>query len=79
MEISRQGNWSGLPFYSPGDLPDPGIKPKSPALQADALSSEPLGRPRKIKSFIETFFFKIKNNQAKMKNTINAMKKYTKN
>ena len=36
---------SGLPFPSPGDLPDPGIKPKSPALQADALTSEPPGRP----------------------------------
>ena len=36
---------SGLPFPSPGDLPDPGIKPKSPALQADALTSEPPGKP----------------------------------
>ena len=35
----------GLPFPSPGDLPDPGIKPKSPALQADALTSEPPGKP----------------------------------
>ena len=34
------GYWSGLPFPSPGDLPNPGIKPRSPALQADALSSE---------------------------------------
>ena len=33
--------WSGLPFPSPGDLPDPGIEPKSPALQADTLPSEP--------------------------------------
>ena len=37
--------WSGLPFPSPGDLPDPGIEPGSPALQADALPSEPLGKP----------------------------------
>ena len=41
MEFSRQEYQSGLPFPSPGDLPDPGIKPKSPALQADALLSEP--------------------------------------
>ena len=44
MEFSRQEYWSGLPFPSPGDLPDPGIKPGSPALQADALPSEPLGK-----------------------------------
>ena len=35
MEFSRQGFWSGLPFPSPGDLPDPGIEPRSPALQAE--------------------------------------------
>ena len=39
MEFSGQEYWSGLPFPSPGDLPDPGIKPGSPALQADALTS----------------------------------------
>ena len=42
MEFSRQEYWSGLPFLSPGDLPDPGIKPVSPALKADSLLSEPL-------------------------------------
>ena len=42
MEFSRQEYWSGLPFPSPGDLPDLGIKPRSPALQADSLPSEPL-------------------------------------
>ena len=42
MEFSRQEYWSGLPFPSPGDLPNPGIKPGSPALQADALPSEPV-------------------------------------
>ena len=42
MEFSRQGYWSELPFSSPGDLPDPGIEPGSPALQADALPYEPL-------------------------------------
>ena len=39
--FSRQEYWSGLPCPSPGDLPNPGIKPRSPALQADALTSEP--------------------------------------
>ena len=43
MEFSRQEYWSGLPFPSPGDLPYPGIEPRSPALQADALPSEPPG------------------------------------
>ena len=46
MEFSRQEYWSGLPFPSPGDLPDPGIKPGSPALQADALPSKPQGKPQ---------------------------------
>ena len=40
----RQEYWSGLPFPSPGDLPDPGIEPQSPTLQADALTSEPPGK-----------------------------------
>ena len=42
--FSRQEYWSGLPLPSPGDLPNPGIKPGSPALQADALPSEPSGK-----------------------------------
>ena len=46
MGFSRQEYWSGLPFPSPGDLPNPGIEPGSPPLQADALSSEPLGKHR---------------------------------
>ena len=46
MEFSRQEYWSGLPFPSPGDLPDPGIKPGSPALQVDSLPSELLGKQR---------------------------------
>ena len=37
MGFSRQEYWSGLPFPSPGDLPDPGIEPRSPALQADSF------------------------------------------
>ena len=44
MGFSRQGYWSGLPFPSPGDLPNPGIKPRSPALQADSSPTEPQGK-----------------------------------
>ena len=43
MEFSKQEYWSRLPFPSPGDLPDPGIEPWSPALQADSSPSEPPG------------------------------------
>ena len=46
MGFSRQEYWSGLSFPSPGDIPNPGIKPRSPALQADPLQSEPSGKPR---------------------------------
>ena len=46
MGFSGQEYWSGLPFLSPGDLPDPGIEPWFPALQADALPSEPPGKPQ---------------------------------
>ena len=46
MEFSRQEYWSGLPFPSPEDLPDPGIEPTSPALKADSLPSEPSGKPK---------------------------------
>ena len=45
MGFSRQEYWSGLPFPSPGDLPNPRIKSGSSALQTDALRSEPLGKP----------------------------------
>ena len=45
MEFSRQEFWSGLPFPSPGDLSNPGIKPRSPALEADSLLSKPPGKP----------------------------------
>ena len=41
MGFSRQKYWSGLPFPPPGDFPDPGIEPMSPALPADALPAEP--------------------------------------
>ena len=45
MEFSRQSYWSRLPLPSPEDLPEPGIEPGSPALQADTLPSEPPGKP----------------------------------
>ena len=45
MEFSRPEYWSGQPFPSPGDLPDPGIELGSPALQADSLPTEPPGKP----------------------------------
>ena len=45
MGFSRQEYWSGLPLLSPGDLPDPGVEPGSPALQAHSLASEPAGKP----------------------------------
>ena len=45
MGFSRQEYWSALPFPSPGDLPDTGIEPRSPTLWADALPSEPPGKP----------------------------------
>jgi len=45
MGYSRQEDWSGLPFPSPGDLPDPGIKPISPALAGRFFTAEPLGKP----------------------------------
>ena len=49
IEFSRQEYWSGLPFPSPGDLPNPGVEPRSSALQADTLPSEP---PEKTKPCI---------------------------
>ena len=45
IEFSRQKYWSGLPFPSPGDLPNPGIESQSPALQADSLPPEPPEKP----------------------------------
>ena len=48
MGFSRQEYWSGLPFPSPGDLPDPGIEPGSLALEEDALTSEPPGKVRVV-------------------------------
>ena len=48
--FSGQEFWSGLPFPSPGNLPDPGIKPRSPALQADSLPPEPPEKPKPMVS-----------------------------
>ena len=45
MEFFRQEYWGGLPFPTPGDVPDPGIQPRSPTLQGDSLPSEPRGKP----------------------------------
>ena len=47
MDFSRQEYWSGLPFPSPGDLPNPGIEPGSPVLQADSFTTEPWGKSLK--------------------------------
>ena len=49
--FSREEHWSGLPFPSPGDLPDPGIKPRSPALQTDSLLTELHGKPQILQYF----------------------------
>ena len=50
MGFSRQEYWSGLPFPSPGDIPDLGIEPRSPALEADALTSESPGQENSRKT-----------------------------
>ena len=46
MAFCRPEYWSGWPFPSPGDLPNPGIEPRSPVLQADSLPAEPQGKPK---------------------------------
>ena len=56
MEFSRQECWIGLPFPSPGNLPDAGVEPRSPALQADTLPSEPpQGRPLTSVNSLDTW------------------------
>ena len=47
MEIFRSEYWSGYPRTSPGDLPHPGIEPRSPTMQADSLPTKPPGKPEK--------------------------------
>ena len=46
MEFSRQGYWNGLPFLSPGDLPNPGIEPRSPTFLGDSLLPKSHGKPK---------------------------------
>ena len=53
MGFPRQEYWSGLPFPSPGDLPDPGIEPRSPALQMDSLPSELPGKPQPLRILLK--------------------------
>ena len=55
MGFSRQEYWGGLPFSSPGDLPDPGIEPSSLTLQADSLPSEPPGKPYLHTTYIDQY------------------------
>ena len=52
VEFSRPEYWNGQPFPSPGDLPNPGIKPRSPTLQVDSLSAEPQANPLQIEVFL---------------------------
>ena len=53
MGLSKQEYWSGLPFPSPGDLPDPGIEPRSPELQVDTLLSESPGKPQYVLTYLK--------------------------
>ena len=55
MGFSRQEYWSGLPFPSPGDLPNPGMEPESPSLQADALTSEAFNESDQSLSPVQLF------------------------
>ena len=57
--FSRQEHWSGLPFPSPGNLPDPGIEPRSPAFQAVALTSEPPEKPLYVGRYCQILIHKI--------------------
>ena len=61
VEFSRQEYWSELPFPSPGDLPDTGNELRSPALQADSLPSEPLGKPLEVQDLTLCFAFLLWN------------------
>ena len=70
-DFSRQEYWSALPFPSPGDVPNPGIKPGFPTLQADALPSEPPGKPDQ-KSPKKT---KAQDHMASQENSIKRLEK----
>ena len=67
MEFSSEEYWSRLPFPSPGDLPNPGIEPRSPALKADSLLSEPLGKPPgSVFLLINSSFYTIKSTKSQI-------------
>ena len=75
MGFSRQGYWSGLPFPSPGDLPNPGIEPRSPALQADALTSAPPGKPMaESEEELKSLLMKVKEESEKVGLKLNIQK-----
>ena len=75
MGFSRQGYWSGLPFPSPGDLPNPGIEPRSPALQADALTSAPPGKPMaESEEELKSLLMKVKEKSEKVGLKLNIQK-----
>ena len=74
MGFSTQEYWSGLPFPSPGDLPDPGIEAGSPALEADALTSEPPGKPKL--DFVKIKFPYIKGHHLESEKQTTDWKKY---
>ena len=67
MGFSRQEYWSGLPYPPPGDLPNPEIKPRSPALQAHSLPAEPPGKPKNTgvgsRSLLQQIFLTQESNQ----------------
>ena len=76
MEFSRQECWSELSFPSPGDLPDPGIEPESPSLQADSLPSEPPGKTKPSKGHIfKNFFYYHFEEQRLNKKTVHRINK----
>ena len=66
MRFSRQEYWSGLPFPSPGDLPDPGIEPRSPELQADSFPTELQGKPNTLLTVNQTNLHKMEKSLKKI-------------
>ena len=66
MEFSKPEYWNGWPFSSPGDLPHPGIKPRSPKLQVDSLPAKPQGKPKNTGvgslSFLQGIFLTLELN-----------------
>ena len=68
MGFSRQEYWSGVPFPSPGDLPDPGIEPGSPTLYADASLSKPPGKSKHAMTVVNLLFILIRLEQLNIDN-----------